>query len=76
MYLDSIGWSGGNTTLEALAYDLPVVTMPTDMMRGRHSAAILRHIGLGDRITESVDGYVRLAIDLADPPKQQRFQMH
>src|SRR5581483_2966878 len=24
--LDSIGWSGGNTTLEALAQDLPVIT--------------------------------------------------
>ena len=74
VYLDSIGWSGGNTTLEALARDLPVVTMPTDFMRGRHSAAILRHIGLGDRVTGSVDAYVRLAIDLADPPKQEAFR--
>ena len=74
VYLDSIGWSGGNTTLEALAHDLPVVTMPTDFMRGRHSAAILRHIGLGNRVTGSVDAYVRLAIDLADPPKQEAFR--
>jgi protein O-GlcNAc transferase len=27
IFLDSIGWSGGNTTMEAIAADLPVVTM-------------------------------------------------
>ena len=28
VYLDSIGWSGGNTTLEAVACRLPIVTFP------------------------------------------------
>ena len=44
--LDSIGWSGNNSTLEALEHDLPVVTLPTGFMRGRHSFAILTRLGI------------------------------
>jgi protein O-GlcNAc transferase len=59
--LDSIGWSGGNTTLEALAQDLPVVTFQGDLMRGRVSAGILRMMGMHETIAETLDGYVALA---------------
>ncbi len=48
--LDSIGWSGGNTTLEALAQDLPVVTFEGELMRGRVSAGILRMMGMPEAI--------------------------
>jgi predicted O-linked N-acetylglucosamine transferase (SPINDLY family) len=67
VYLDSIGWSGGNTTLEALACDLPVVTLPGRLMRGRHSAAILKMIGLERGIAASPADYVAIAVALADP---------
>ncbi len=62
--LDSIGWSGGNTTLEAVAAGLPIVTTPTPLMRGRHSAAILERIGLGDAVAADLDSYVDLAVTL------------
>ena len=42
VYLDSPRWSGGNTTLEAMAVGLPIVTLPGPLMRGRHTAGILR----------------------------------
>ena len=74
VYLDSIGWSGGNTTLEALACALPVVTMPTGLMRGRHSAAILRHIGLGDRVAADVEDVIARAVHLADPAQRDGFR--
>lgn len=64
VYLDTIGWSGGNTTLEAVAHGLPVVTLPGDFMRGRHSAAILRQIGVTDTIAGDTDAYVDLAVRL------------
>ncbi len=35
LFLDSVGWSGCNSTLEALACGLPVVTWPGELMRGR-----------------------------------------
>ncbi len=66
VYLDSIGWSGGNTTLEAVACDLPVVTLPTELMRGRHSAAILARMGLSDTVAGTLDDYVTRAVALSD----------
>jgi predicted O-linked N-acetylglucosamine transferase (SPINDLY family) len=66
--LDSIGWSGGNTTLEALAQDLPVVTFQGELMRGRVSAGMLRMMGMPDTIGETIDGYVSLAVRIAKDP--------
>jgi protein O-GlcNAc transferase len=60
--LDSVGWSGGNTTLEALAQDLPVITCEGELMRGRVSAGILRMMGMPEAIAGGVDDYVALAI--------------
>jgi len=73
VFLDSIGWSGCNSTLEALACDLPVVTTPTALMRGRHSAAILGCMGLAHRVAADVDGYVASAVRLADTDERARF---
>jgi predicted O-linked N-acetylglucosamine transferase (SPINDLY family) len=72
VYLDSIGWSGGNTTLEAVAEGLPVVTLPGTLMRGRHSGAILNQIGVTDTIADSVDDYVAIAARLGADPAWRR----
>jgi predicted O-linked N-acetylglucosamine transferase (SPINDLY family) len=63
--LDSIGWSGGNSTLETLVHDLPIVTMTGPLMRGRHSMAILRMLAVTETITETIDDYVSTAVRLA-----------
>jgi protein O-GlcNAc transferase len=60
--LDSIGWSGGNTTLEALAQNLPVVTCEGALMRGRVSAGMLRMMGMPETVAGSIDDFVALAI--------------
>lgn len=70
VYLDSIGWSGGNTTLEAIACERPIVTMPTALMRGRHSAAILAQMGLPSHVSADRAGYVARAVALADPAER------
>ena len=62
MMLDSVGWSGGNTTLEAIAQDLPVITCQGALMRGRVSAGILRMMGMPEAVAETVDDYVALAV--------------
>ena len=64
IYLDSIGWSGCNTTMDAIACDLPVVTLPGDLMRGRQSMAILEMMGLTTTVADSVDDYVQIAARL------------
>ncbi len=68
VFLDSICWSGCNSTIEALGHGLPVVTLPGNLMRGRHSAAILRMIGLDDLIAGSTDEYVAIAVALGRDP--------
>ncbi len=68
VFLDSVGWSGCNSTLESLDADLPVVTWPGRLMRGRHSLAILRLMGIEDTIAGSADEYVALAVRLARDP--------
>ncbi|MBN1569445.1 MAG: tetratricopeptide repeat protein [Acidobacteria bacterium] len=65
IFLDSIGWSGCNSTLEALNHNLPVVTTPGNLMRGRHSCAILSMAGLNEMIAKDIDEYVSLASRLA-----------
>lgn len=64
VYLDSIAWSGGNTTLEAATVGLPMVTLAGPFMRGRHTTGILKRLDLADFIAEDIDAYVALAIRL------------
>jgi protein O-GlcNAc transferase len=63
--LDSIGWSGGNTTLEGLCHALPIVTLPGPLMRGRHTAGILTMMGVTETLAPTVDDYVAIAVRLA-----------
>jgi CRISPR-associated protein Csy1 len=63
--LDTLHWSGGNTSLDALASGLPLVTLPGRFMRGRQSLAMLRLAGLGDLVAKDEDDYVRIALRLA-----------
>ena len=65
VFLDSINWSGCNTTLESLSHDLPIVTMTGPLMRGRHSLAILKMMGVTETIAETIDDYVSIAVRLA-----------
>jgi protein O-GlcNAc transferase len=64
IYLDSIGWSGCNSTFEAIVYNLPIVTLPGKLMRGRHTSAILTMMGVMETIASTQDEYVELAVRL------------
>jgi CRISPR-associated protein Csy1 len=65
LMLDTLHWSGGNTSLDALACGLPVVTLPGRFMRGRQSAGMLRLIGLPELVAGGEDDYVRIVAQLA-----------
>ncbi len=62
--LDTLEWSGGKTTLEALTCDLPVVTLPGEYMRGRHTYAFLTRLGLTETIAVDKPDYIRIAVRL------------
>jgi protein O-GlcNAc transferase len=72
VYLDNIGWSGGITTFEAIAFNLPVVTFSGSLMRGRHSTAILHMMGVTDTVVSSIDDYVAAAVRLGQDPEYRR----
>ena len=63
--LDTVHWSGGNTSLDALACGLPVVTMPGELMRGRQSRGMLELVGVPELIVRDAQAYVGLAVDIA-----------
>ncbi len=64
IFLDSIGWSANNSTFEAIACNLPVVTLPGALMRQRHCAGILTMMQMRETIAKSVDEYVEIAVRL------------
>jgi predicted O-linked N-acetylglucosamine transferase (SPINDLY family) len=72
--LDSIGWSGCNSILEGLVHHLPIVTLAGEMMRGRHTAAILEMMGVGETTARSVDEYVAVAVSLGRS-REKRTQL-
>lgn len=63
--LDSIGWSGANSTMELLSCDVPIVTMPGESLRSRHTHAILTRMGMPETIASTHDEFVAIAARLA-----------
>lgn len=64
VYLDSPSWSGGNTSLEAMAYGVPMVSKEGPLMRQRHTAAMLKGIGLERWVAKDHAEFVSLAVTL------------
>jgi predicted O-linked N-acetylglucosamine transferase (SPINDLY family) len=64
--LDTIHFNGQNTTLEALAQDMPVVTMPARFQRGRHTFGMYAAMGYTDLVAQSIAEYVDLALRVAN----------
>ena len=56
--IDTLHWSGGNTSLDALAMGLPIVTCPGELMRGRQSQAMLRLLGVEELVARTPDELV------------------
>lgn len=70
--LDTLHWSGGNTSLDALASGLPVVTLPGALMRGRQSQAMLRTLGAEELVASDLEAYVETAAALGRDPDRRR----
>lgn len=64
--VDSLGWSGGMTTMETLGVGTPVVTLPGETMRNRHSAALVAAIGRDEWVASDRGTFAALVAKLAD----------
>ncbi len=75
VYLDTVGFSGFNTALQALECGLPVVTREGRFLRGRLASGLLRRAGLGPLVAGSDASYVETAVRLArDKPESARLR--
>ncbi len=70
--LDTPHFNGMNSSLEAFAVGTPVVTMPGELQRSRHTQAMYRSMGIHDLIVNSPEDYVRLAVSVASNPLLQQ----
>lgn len=72
--LDTFGFSGGNTSLDALSAGLPIVTLAGEFMRGRQTFAMLKtlHASECDALIASDDAdYIERAAQLLREPEQR-----
>jgi predicted O-linked N-acetylglucosamine transferase (SPINDLY family) len=65
VFLDTLGFSGFNTVMQAIECDLPVVTFEGRFMRGRLGSGIMRRAELTDLVANTSEEYVALAVRLA-----------
>jgi predicted O-linked N-acetylglucosamine transferase (SPINDLY family) len=65
VFLDTIGFSGFNTAMQAIECGLPIVTREGRFMRGRFASAILKQMQLGELVAVDKQAYVECAVRLA-----------
>lgn len=63
--LDTFPYNGTTTTCEAIWMGVPVVTLTGKVHAARVGYSLLSRAGLPDYIADSVDQYIRIAVDLA-----------
>jgi protein O-GlcNAc transferase len=64
--LDTLHFNGMNSSLEAFAVGLPVVTLPGGLQRGRHTQAMYRMMQITECIARDATDYVEVAVRLAE----------
>ena len=62
--LDTFFFGGGNTTYEGLAAGTPIVTLPTEFLRGRITYAIYKKMNVMDCVASTAQEYVDIAVRL------------
>ncbi len=73
--LDTIHFGGFNSSLEAFAFGMPVVTWPGEFMRGRHTYAMYKEMGFLDGVAKNQKQYVDVAVRLGtDVAYRKKFQ--
>jgi protein O-GlcNAc transferase len=68
-FLDTIGFSGFNSAIQAIECGLPVVTREGRFLRGRLASGVLRRMGITETIGETDSDYVNLAVRLGSDSK-------
>ncbi len=70
--LDTPVFSGGTTSLEMFAADVPIVTWPGSLARSRITHALYRQMGIDGLTAQDASQYVEIAVRLANDPEWRR----
>ncbi len=70
--LDTLGYGGGSTTLDALGVGLPVITVQGRFLRSRQTAGMLRLAGSEQYICSDAASFVEAALATAHERKRVR----
>ena len=70
LFLDTHPYNAGTTASDALKMGLPIITILGKSFNSREAASILTSINLPELITNSLEEYEALAIDLATNPEK------
>jgi predicted O-linked N-acetylglucosamine transferase (SPINDLY family) len=65
VYLDTLGFSGFNSALQAIECGLPIVAWEGKFLRGRLASGILRRMGLDELVVGAPPDYVQAVVKLA-----------
>lgn len=65
VYLDTIGFSGFNSALQAIEHGLPIVTREGQYLRGRFGCAIAKRLNLPELVAKDDTAYADIAARLA-----------
>jgi predicted O-linked N-acetylglucosamine transferase (SPINDLY family) len=65
IFLDTIGYSGFTTAMQAAQCGLPIVTREGKFMRGRFSSGILKRMGVTELIAQTGQEYIDIAVRIA-----------
>ncbi len=64
VFLDTIGFSGFNTAMQAVERGIPIVTREGRFLRGRLASGILKRMALQELVAGSEEDYISLAVKL------------
>jgi len=71
--LDPPHFGGGNTSYEAFAMEIPIVTWPGPFMRGRVTAGIYQSMGFTELIADNAEHYLQLAYRIANDLEYRQY---
>jgi protein O-GlcNAc transferase len=68
LFLDTLPFNAGTTASDALWAGVPLVTCAGEALAARMAGSLLTAVGLPELVTDSVEAYESLALDLATTP--------
>jgi predicted O-linked N-acetylglucosamine transferase (SPINDLY family) len=76
LMLDTLGFSGFNTALQAIECGLPVLAREGEFMRGRLASGIMRRMGFPELVATTDEAFIQMAIQLAaDSSKRKELRL-